>query len=441
MLSKIRKNLRAFSIPLWIVAASFVGTIFLVWGRGSISGPSGNEVATVNGEGIDLVEFNREYSSLVRELKQQFGENFRKLFPEKEIKLTALQRLITRKLLLQAAKEEGIKVSDWAVAKEIMSYPLFQKDGKFSVELYEEFLKANRLTKHTFEEMVREDLTIQKLLEVIDYSPSVTDFEVKELYKETFGKRDFSFRLFPAESFKPKVTEKEIEEYYRSHKKEFTEKTGKQYFLIKIPKGEKNAQDKAKEAFRLAKSGKTEELRKFSPEPVTDKKLIEKRFKGKNFGFYSDKNNFYVFFKQEGKKVKPLKTVKEEIVKKLKMQKALQLAEEAATKFLRENKGLTKKIKGLDKASFFEKFKPLNPADVDRLFSLHSGAKMVVALSNGYGVFQPTSEIRVDKYEKEKIEQIKKFILNIKRQSNYANFVSLLRKRATIKINHALFKR
>jgi peptidyl-prolyl cis-trans isomerase D len=185
MLSKIRKNLKAYSVPLWIVAASFVGTIFLVWGKGAISGSYRNSVATVNGEGIDLVEFNREYNSLVRELKQQFGENFRKLFPEKRIKLTALQRLITRKLLLQAAKEEGIKVSDWAVAKEIMESPLFKKDGKFSVELYEEFLKANRLTKHTFEEMVREDLTIQKLLEVINRSPSVTEYEVKELYKET----------------------------------------------------------------------------------------------------------------------------------------------------------------------------------------------------------------------------------------------------------------
>ena len=440
MLSKIRKNLKAYSVPLWIVAASFVGTIFLVWGKGAISGSYRNSVATVNGEGIDLVEFNREYNSLVRELKQQFGENFRKLFPEKRIKLTALQRLITRKLLLQAAKEEGIKVSDWAVAKEIMESPLFKKDGKSSVELYEEFLKANRLTKHTFEEMVREDLTIQKLLEVINRSPSVTEYEVKELYKETFGKRDFSFKFFTVDSFKPKVTEKEIEDYYKAHKGEFTEKTKKQYFLIKIPKGEEGARDRAKEAFRLAKGGKKEELQKFSPEPVTDKELIEKKFKNKPFGFYSDKDNFYVFFKQEGEKVKPLESVKEEIAKKLKIQKALKLAKESATAFLKENKNLTEKVEGLDKASFFEKFKPLSPNDVDKLFSLPTGTKMIIALSKGYGIFEPTSEIKVDSYDKEKMEQIKEFILDAKRQSNYANFVNLLRERATIKINEALFK-
>ena len=105
MLSKIRKNMRAFSIPLWIVAASFVGTIFLVWGRGSVSGPSGNEVATVNGRSIDLIEFNREYNQLVNQLQQQFGENYRKIFPDRDVKIAALQRLITRKLLLDEAKK------------------------------------------------------------------------------------------------------------------------------------------------------------------------------------------------------------------------------------------------------------------------------------------------------------------------------------------------
>jgi len=65
---------------------------------------------------------------------------------------------------------------------------------------------------------------------------------------------------------------------------------------------------------------------------------------------------------------------------------------------------------------------------------------MIIALSKGYGIFEPTSEIKVDSYDKEKMEQIKEFILDAKRQSNYANFVNLLRERATIKINEALFK-
>jgi peptidyl-prolyl cis-trans isomerase D len=136
MLSKIRKNLRAFSLPLWIVAASFVGTIFLVWGRGSVLGPSGTEVATVNGEGISLVEFNREYSNITNELRAKFGENYRKFIKDDEIKQAALRRLVVRKLLLQTAKEEGIQVSDWAVARAIEEIPAFQDNGTFSIKLY-----------------------------------------------------------------------------------------------------------------------------------------------------------------------------------------------------------------------------------------------------------------------------------------------------------------
>lgn len=439
MLSKIRENLRAFSIPLWIVAASFVGTIFLVWGKGSISGPSGNEVATVNGEPIDIVEFNREYNNVLRELKSQFGENFRKIFPEKNIKLIALQRLVTRKLLLQEAKEEGIKVSDWAVAKEIMRSPIFQKDGKFSLELYEEFLRANRLTKHTFEEMVREDLTIQKLLEVINRSPSVTDYELKELYKKTYGKRDFSFKTFLLKDFNPTVTEKEIENYYNTHKEEFSEKSGS-YFLIEIPKTEKDAEERASKIYSLAKEGKIAELKKFSPKLITDEKIIKEKFKGNPFGFYSDSKKFYVFFREEKEKVKPLKEVREEILRKLKLEKSLKIAKRSAENALKGKGNLPQSVKGLDKASFFRKFKPLNPEEVDELFSAPTGKRVIVSLSEGFGVFQPTSSLKVDGYDKEKMEQLKSEILDIKRRSNYLNFVRLLREKATIKLNQAFFK-
>ena len=440
MLSKIRKNMKAFSIPLWIVAASFVGTIFLVWGRGSVSGPSGNEVATVNGRSIDLIEFNREYNQLVNQLQQQFGENYRKIFPDKDVKIATLQRLITRKLLLDEAEKEGIKVSDWAVAERIRAFPIFQKDGKFSEELYREFLKANRLSPQVFEEMIREDLLIEKLMAVVNKSPSVTEFELQNLYRKTFGKREFRYKLFLSKDFKPEVSEKEIEEFYRKNLSQFREKTGQQYFLLRIPKKENGAEDLARKAYNLAKTGKTEELNSFNPQPVTDKKLISEKFKGKKFGFYSDENNYYVFFKKEGEKVKPLEAVRKEIEETLKKRKALEMARKAAEEFLKKGSQLQQKTESIGREQLFDQFKPVNPQDVEILFMGDKGKKFLIALENGFGVFEPITELTVDKLDKDKMEKLKNFILNAKTESNYQNFVNLLRQKATIKINQKFFQ-
>ncbi len=441
MLKKIRQNMRTFSIPLWIVAASFVGTIFLVWGRGSVTGPSGSEVATVNGKGIGLVSFNREYSNIVSRLRSQYGENFRKFFPEEQIKMEALRRLIIRTLLLEEAEREGLKVSDWAVAREIESMPVFQENGTFSVELYRQFLKARRLNAHTFEEMVREDLLIQKLLSVVDHSASVTDFELKKLYAQNFGKRKFKYKEFRFDDFLPEVTDREIAEYYKKHRDEFSEETGERYFLIEIPKSESGAAEKARKAFNLARNGKLEELKKFKPQEIKDKNLIQEKFKNKPFGFYSTEKAFYVFFKDSGKAIKPLSEVRGEIEKILKREKALSLARKAAEEFLKSNKELGNETEEISKQEFFTKFKPVSPMDIESLYSLKTGEKTVVRTEQGFVVLQPISEIKVDGFDEKRIEGLKKLVLSFKNESNYMNLINLLQQKATVKLNSRFFKK
>ncbi|MEO2068220.1 MAG: SurA N-terminal domain-containing protein [Desulfurobacteriaceae bacterium] len=440
MLSKIRKNMRAFSIPLWIVAASFVGTIFLVWGRGSVGGPSANEVATVNGKPIDLVEFNKEYNRIINEIRAQFGDNYGKLFKDKEIKIATLQRLIIRELLLQEAERLGIKVSDWAVAERIKSIPSFQKNGKFSEELYYEYLKANRLTPKVFEEEVRKDLLVEKLLTVIENSPSITEFELQNLYRKTFGKREFKYKIFKFSDFKVNVSRKEVEDFYNKNKDQFKERVGEKYMVVKISKEKKDAKELAKKIYSLAKEGSIKELSKLNPIELKDKELLEK-FKNKTYGFWSDNKFYYVLFKDKGKTiVKPLKEVYKEIELIIKEQKASLLARKEAEKWLKEKKKLPLKTPPLNKDDFFKNFKPLDLGSIENLFDAPKGKRILLALTDGFGVFEPVSDLEVDKVEKEKMDELRKLIYNVKVESNYQNLVNLLRQKATIKINEKLFK-
>jgi len=433
MLSKIRKNLRAFSLPLWIVAASFVGTIFLVWGKGSISGPSGNEIATVNGEGIKLPQFSREYSNVESQLKAQFGENYRKIVTSDDIKRIALQRLITRELLLQEAKREGLKVSDWAVAKAIEEIPAFQENGKFSLKLYKEFLRARRLTPEAFEETVREDLLIQKLLSVVNNAPSVTKPEVEFFYRKFFGSRKFSYKLFPFNKFKTEVSEAEAREYYEKHRDEFVEKGETGEFLLKFPKTPEGERE-AEKAFKLAKEGKLKELLKMNPSKLTDKEL-KKELEKKSFVFRSSKNSLLLAFKVETQKYKPFNEVKEQIIRELSLQKSIEKAKKAAEEYKGE---LPQTTKELDRAEFTEKFKPVESPE--ELFNAQVGQRVVLRLSNGYGVFSPKTGFSVKKLDPQKVEKLKTFLLAQKRQSDYENFINLLRQKATIKVNEKLFR-
>ena len=433
MLSKIRKNLRAFSLPLWIVAASFVGTIFLVWGKGSVSGPSGNEVATVNGKGITLGDFNREYQSVVFTLKERFGENFRKFVKEDDIRRMALNRLITKELLLQLAEEEGLKVSDWAVAKYIEGIPAFQENGKFSVELYGRFLESRHMTPSAFEDSVRKELLVQKLLKVVDNAPSVTEFELKELYRKFFGKREFKYKLFNLKDFNPQVSEKEVKDFYQKNRSLFEESGKESYYVLRFPKS-KEGEKKAEEAFKLAKEGKFKELLKFNPKKLKDEKL--KRELDKRPFVFKSEDELILAFKEKERRVQPLEEVRKSIVKYLKEQKAKELAAKAAKEYKGE---LKEKVAPVDLAQFTEKFKPVKPP-VELFQESPVGSRAVLELEGGYGVFSPVTELKVDKFEREKEERLKDFILRAKRDTDYANLINLLRQKATVKVNNSLFR-
>jgi peptidyl-prolyl cis-trans isomerase D len=433
MLYKIRKNLRAFSLPLWIVAASFVGTIFLVWGRGGLTGPSASQVATVNGEGISVVDFNREVQAVERELQSQFGEDFRKRFPLKEIKRIALQRLIQRELLLQLAEKEGLQVSDWAVAKAIEEMPIFQENGKFSIKLYKEFLKAQGLTPETFENEVRKDLLVQKVLTVVNHAPSVTKAELLTLYKKSFGEREIGYKVFKPSDFNPQVSPEEVEKYYETHKEEFAKEGESRFYVLKF-KNDQQGKLKAQKAYRLAKEGKFKELLKLGAQPL-QKESLKKKLKEKPFLFKSEGDELLLAFKVKEKNYLPLSEVKEQIVKKLKEEKGLKLASEAARSYKGELK-----VETFTPQEFYRKFKPVNPQAVDQLFTeTPSGKRVILTLSGGVGVFEPKGELKVGKVDQNQLLALKLLVLGAKEKSDLQELLTLLAQKATVKLNPQYF--
>ncbi|SNR81274.1 peptidylprolyl isomerase [Desulfurobacterium atlanticum] len=432
MLANIRKNMKLFSIPLWIVTASFILTIFLVWGKGSVSGPGVNDVATVNGKPISATDFYKTVDRLTSS-----GMN------KKQAESEALRRLLLRTLLLDAAEKEGLKVSDWAVAQRIASFTVFQENGTFSEKLYKKWLKQNHLTPELFENEIRKDLLIEKLQTVVERTPYVTEKELKLFYKTAFGKRKYEYKIFKIDEKKIKVNEKEIEEFYNKNKDMFKE-TNTVVKGVEIPKSEKNAKELVKEAYRLAKEGKLSSFKKLPVKEIEDKKLLSEIENSTQNPGYIEKDKFYIVYSKEStSRTVPLKEVKENIIEMLKGEKAkeiaLKKAENAAKAGKLDNPVKTDYLSGnelIQQTGLMD----LNGEITTKIVKAKTGTLMgPFKTLTGYMVIKPVTDIKVDKYEKDKMETLKTFLLTEKKKAAFQAYVQFLQNKAKIQINPKFF--
>ena len=180
MLSIMRKQKESIIIKIVfvIIVLSFVGTIFLVWGKGSdgVGGGKGGYAAKVNGTRISLEEYQSAYQRIRNMYQQIYGQSIpAEMEKMLGLKKVALDGLIDNLLAMKEAKSLGIKVSKDDVSASIEAMPMFQKDGKFSFEQYQQVLKSNRMTAKDFEEGQEAEVTLKKVRQLIKDKAVVTD--------------------------------------------------------------------------------------------------------------------------------------------------------------------------------------------------------------------------------------------------------------------------
>ncbi len=227
MLDLIRKKQRSVLVKIvfWTIIAAFIGTIFLVWGKGS-GGPSGadNSVLHVNGDAISYQEFQMAYQNLRQDMEQRFG---RSLPPEieKQLQLNnqAYEQLVSRVLLLQEADRRDIEVSKDELRQAIADIPAFQKDGQFDRKLYAQVLQYQHLTSKGFERNMREQLLITKVVEAVKQEAEVTDQDIAQEFRNRNEKIDLAYVKLTSGAFESKVavTDEALQAYYHDHREDF----------------------------------------------------------------------------------------------------------------------------------------------------------------------------------------------------------------------------
>ncbi|MBI3815155.1 MAG: SurA N-terminal domain-containing protein [Nitrospinae bacterium] len=207
-------------IVLWTVVASFVGTIFLVWGMGR--DVSEGVVATVEGKKITFGEYQQIYNKVYDFYKRQQGDIKEDIFAP-IIKKTALDTIVARKLQLSLAKQEGIMVTDEEVVDEIQGTDIFKKDGRFDRDMYIRILHANKMNPGEYEDGVREDLLIRKMESFIKDGVKVSKKDVRDAYIRLNEKVDADYLILTPDNFinNVPVSQDKIEEFYNNNKSLF----------------------------------------------------------------------------------------------------------------------------------------------------------------------------------------------------------------------------
>ncbi len=249
MLSLVRKHADSWMIKsiIWLIALAFVGTVFYSWGMGGSVESRGEVVAKVRGQEIRFGEYEKNFNDLIDVYRQQFGSRFSQDMVDRlDLKNVALDVLIKNKLLLSEAKKQNIRVSDKELIDHIQKIPAFQRDNKFDRNVYMNFLRFRRLSPKEFENAQRNNLTIEKLENLVKEQAKVSSVEITEAYQREENKVKLDYISIPETHFKvtEEPKEEEIQKYYDKNKSKFKVQEQTNFQFVKLDY--KDYEDKVK---------------------------------------------------------------------------------------------------------------------------------------------------------------------------------------------------
>ncbi len=135
-----------------------------------------------------------------------------------------------RLIMLVEAKKYKIKIPDKDVISYIKSHPLFLRNDKFDDKLYEYILRYNMgIAPRNFEEIVRGNLEIRKLNDILTKDITVNENEILKEYKSSNERFKISYILIETKDFldHAKLNDASVKDYYEKHKDEFLLPAGK----------------------------------------------------------------------------------------------------------------------------------------------------------------------------------------------------------------------
>jgi len=213
MLKPLR-NKKVMKAVMWLLVI-----IFAAWGVGSVALSGKSYAGIVFGKKISLQEYNKSYASVLNRARIMYGDELAKVEKFLNLNSQAWDRII----LLRAGAKERIKVPNQQVIERIAALPFFQRNGVFDKDIYNYITTSVlRVTPRDFEESVRGDIIIDKLIYLKTDGAHPSEDEIRQAYIKANQLADISFIVIKDNMFLNEVSihEAQAKAYYEKHKKE-----------------------------------------------------------------------------------------------------------------------------------------------------------------------------------------------------------------------------
>jgi peptidyl-prolyl cis-trans isomerase D len=162
-----------------------------------LGAPGAGIVATVSGEEIHTTEVRQQAQRMVQQQFPQGGAQASMLVPF--FAQRAFDDLVNEKVLLIEARRMGLKATDDDLREYMHQGQLGQTlfpDGKFiGQDQYQDLVTRFGYTVPVFEELVKEEILVNKLRSLVVGSASVTDAEIRQQFEKGSTKVKFDYAV------------------------------------------------------------------------------------------------------------------------------------------------------------------------------------------------------------------------------------------------------
>ena len=242
MMQSLREKSKAI---FWVIIVTFVIGTFVLWGLGDWSAPvqttDSVAVATVNGEEISAIEWERRAQAILSSMNAQQG-NTGSITESDRLRARdrAFDELVEETLLQQEAEERGITVTDEEIDDMLRNNPPPQLLAQYDdIDDYYADLENPAINWQRVRDSLRESIPLQKLQQSIATAAVVGEGELRQAYAEQSTRMVAEYlgvRFSDIELEDETVTDAQAREYYEANLEDYTQPARTSVNLVKVEK-------------------------------------------------------------------------------------------------------------------------------------------------------------------------------------------------------------
>lgn len=176
-------------------------------------------LVSVDEQPITQQEFNLAYQPAKDEQLERLGGDASQL-DETELKKQVLESMIDKAVLEKQSQKLGLMLTDAQLTQMVRQDPNFQINGEFSQNKFETLLKNNGLDKRGLFARMRNQMAMSQLIQMVSNTGFMTKAEQEALLKLQSEERQVWIHRIDASDFSDQVnvTDKQIQDYFSTHK-------------------------------------------------------------------------------------------------------------------------------------------------------------------------------------------------------------------------------